>query len=485
MSFKRGTLYLTAAWASLPITGYVLNVWLARTFGPEEYGIYGLVMSILMWLEIFVITGLPYAVQKFVASDESNAYPILWTAGRFQLGMVVVLFTVCFFLAPLLGTVFRNDRFIFYFRIATFHLVFYGFFHLLVSFQNGLRHFGKQALLFFVYSLSKLGFVFLLVSLFHTLTGAFLANAAGSLLGLAVGLFFLNERKERPSHRTGEILRFAIPTLLFTVTFTLLLYLDLWVVSFHWGDVLRGHYVAASMVARIPYFLVLGLSSTVLPTVSWNLASDALEQVRSTIASSMRFLLMVTLPIGILLMMFSHETMALLYSSEYLPGGNILTVLIWGNTLLAFLLLLATVIIADHRPKLAFGITGAIVILDAVLNLILVPGRGAMGGAISTTLAAGVGVLMTLAAVYIRFRVLIRLKSLVRIGLAAAAMGLGLWLWDVHGNGFVLAMVLGIVFYGALLMVFKEITPQDFRHILPRKEREETAASPYGDALPM
>ena len=142
-------------------------------------------------------------------------------------------------------------------------------------------------------------------------------------------------------------------------------------------------------------------------------------------------------------------------------------------------------IIADHRPKLAFGITGAIVILDVVLNLVLVPSQGAMGGAISTTLAAGVGVLVVMVGVYKRFRILIRLKSLVRIGLAAAAMGLGLWLWDVHGNGFILAMVLGIVFYGALLMVFKEITPQDFLHILPRKEREEAAASPYGDALPM
>ena len=110
MNFKRGTFYLIVSWTVLLFTGYVLNVLLARYLGPKSYGIYGLVMSVLLWIEIVVINGLPYAVQKFISSDESRSGAILWTAGQMQFVVSVILFGISFALAPLIASFFKDTR---------------------------------------------------------------------------------------------------------------------------------------------------------------------------------------------------------------------------------------------------------------------------------------------------------------------------------------------------------------------------------------
>ena len=133
MSFRRGTVYLTAAWSVVVLTGYVFNVWLARTFTADQYGVYGVVMAVLVWIEIVIINGLPYAVQKFVASDSENAGAILHAAGRIQAVVAVILFAVSYLAAPLIAAFFRDARLTWLFRLAFVDILVYGFFHLLAS----------------------------------------------------------------------------------------------------------------------------------------------------------------------------------------------------------------------------------------------------------------------------------------------------------------------------------------------------------------
>jgi O-antigen/teichoic acid export membrane protein len=63
MDLRKGTLFLILAWAVVLVTGYGLTLVLARLLTREALGDYGLVMSVLVWLEIVVINGLPVAVQ--------------------------------------------------------------------------------------------------------------------------------------------------------------------------------------------------------------------------------------------------------------------------------------------------------------------------------------------------------------------------------------------------------------------------------------
>ena len=54
MHFKKGSLYLTIAWAITLLSGYIYNIWLTHRFSQAMYGDYQVVMSVLLWLEIWL-----------------------------------------------------------------------------------------------------------------------------------------------------------------------------------------------------------------------------------------------------------------------------------------------------------------------------------------------------------------------------------------------------------------------------------------------
>lgn len=476
---------LILGWVTLLITGYVIQVWLGRTFGPETYGLYGVVTSVLMWLEIFVITGLPYSVQKFVSSDEKNAYSILWTAGRVQAVLIGILFLVGFIAAPFLANLFpkvtEHTRLPFYFRIAFLHLIFYGFFHLFISLQNGLRRFNIQAGLFALYALSKVVLVILLVSLFKSLTAALLAGGGASLVGAVVGFLFVKDRVPRPDYKRDELIRFAAPTLIFTLAVNILLSIDLWVVTAYWGDKASGFYTASGMISRIPYFVVLGLSGAVLPTISNQLSAQAKKAVKGTIELSLRFLLIFSMPVAILISLYSQQIMTLLYTGDYAPAGNILSMLIWGIVFLSFLLLLTTILIADHRPRLASGIALSAVVLDVVFNLWLVPHYGPAGGAVATTLAAGIGCAVAAVLVYRRFKVLVTVKTMMTVVGGGAMIWLLGAFFELDGLNFLWICGGGLLLYVLILLFTKEIRIKDIWNLVSRED--DGGSTPFKDTI--
>ena len=236
MNARQGTLYLIAAWLCFSLFGFVLNFWLGRELGPELYGLYGLIMSVLTWLEVFVINGVPYAVQKFVAADEDHAYPILKNAVRMQLVVVIVLFLTAYFCAPVISRALNDIRLSYFLKLAFLDILVFGFYHLFLAFQNGLHRFERQAFLIVTYSFSKLLFVFLLVRIMHSLAGALLANVAASLAGMMVCLIYINPKAFAAAgaiyQKSKSFLRFSAHSLIYFLWLTILFYVDLWSVKY-------------------------------------------------------------------------------------------------------------------------------------------------------------------------------------------------------------------------------------------------------------
>ena len=461
LNFKRGTFYLIVSWTVLLFTGYVLNVLLARYLGPKSYGIYGLVMSVLLWIEIVVINGLPYAVQKFISSDESRSGAILWTAGQMQFVVSVILFGISFALAPLIASFFKDTRLVVWFRVAFIDILVYGFFHIFSSYQNGSRHFGKQALLLIVYGLSKLGFVILFIFVIKTLTSVLLANVAGSVVGLIMGLLFLGKDIQIGVYDRLRLVRFAVPSLLYFLMLNLLLYIDLWVVNYFLGKTTGGYYVAASTIARIPYFVIFGLSATVLPTLSNKLKSGVLSEAKTTIQSSFKFFLLMALPLGIVITLFPRDIIVFIYSIVYIQSGSILPIFVWGMIFLAFFSILTTIINADNTPHISFGIAVLTVLVDVICNIKLVPIYGISGGALGTTISVGIGSLIALLYVYRRFRFLLDSKSSLRIGMAGLVLFGAIKLSQGFHLHFLLGGLIGLILYGLVLLILKVITVKD------------------------
>jgi O-antigen/teichoic acid export membrane protein len=482
MDLRKGTVFLILAWAVVLVTGYGLTLVLARRLAFDSYGDYGLVMSILVWLEIVVINGLPVAVQKFTAAHPKQAYGILKSGAGIQAGAAAALYVAAYFGSPLLAGLFQDDHLTFYFRIAFLNIFLYGFLHLLASFQNGLGRFGRQAVILMVFAFGKLGCVILFLSLGHDLVWAFWGNAAGAALGIAAGAAFIRRAPKATAFETGPLVRFALPSVLYSLAVTLLLSIDLWFVNRLLGKGAGAVYVASSQIARIPYFLVFGLSATVLSAVSAAAAAGRMQKVRGTIAQAVRFLCMLAAPIAILATAYRREGMALLFPPRFAPGEAVLGILIWGMVFLAFLVVLTTAINAGGRPVVSFALTSVVVALDAALNAALVPRMGIAGGALATTAAAGAGALASGLIVRRSTGFAMGLKPLLRIALASlvpAAFGLFV---PAHGPGLVVVCLLATALYGLVLMALGEIKKEELTGFF--RSRPKPDGTPVESVLP-
>jgi stage V sporulation protein B len=458
---KKGTIYLFIGWIVQILAGYCLTIWLGRILGPEGYGTYGVVMSILLWIEVGAISGFPTSIQKFVSAEPQKTYAILKTASRLQFYYILILFIMFFGVASIIAKLLKDMHIQFYIRIAIWDIWLYGYFFILMSLQNGLKHFRKQALLMGIYAVSKLFFVIFFVSTMKSVTGAFIANIAGSMIGLIAGIIFIKSSrisKDESIFDSTRMLQFAVPVALYSLLMNLFLNVDLWIVKYFLGKAASGYYVSASTIARVPYYMFFALSATVLPLLSSAIAKKDILKVQQTIQKSLKFLSIVIIPISMLTMSYSREIVILLFKERFAEGGEILKFLIWGMSFMAFYFLLTTIINADNKPRISLTITGIVLMLDICLNVLLIPVIGITGAAISTTISLITGSIIAGTIVIKRFKIFLTMKTILGIMISSIIIFIVSKLFIVSGITVIIAGCGLLVLYGSLLLLMRVVS---------------------------
>jgi stage V sporulation protein B len=467
MNLKRGALYLMTGWFAILVTGYGLNLVLARWFPLGSFGDYGTVMTLLLWIEIFVITGLPFAVQKFVSAHETEGRSIFWAALRIQAAVTLGLTALLVLSAPLFAGLFRDARLTPYFRLAFLNLPFYGFFHLVVSYHNGRRSFAKQGFCYVFYGLAKLGSVLLLCRFHPSLESAFAGNILGSALSLAFAWALVNDRGARPSRFGRELIRFALPALLYSLMTQLLMSVDLWSVRTLFGDKASGQYYVAATLSRIPYYALAGLSAVLMPVISEALSSGAVDRAGRTMRNAVRYAAILLVPLCLLMTVYRKEILTLLFPDRFLPAGPVLGVLACAMTAMALLNMLLTLISADGRPSQSSRIAAASVAADLGLIALLAPRYGAPGAAWASLAAIGLACVWGAADILRKYAAFPGLPSIGRIGLATAGLLACLLLIPVRGREFIAAGAAGIAVFGGVLLLTGELRRDDLKVFSP------------------
>src|SRR5262245_30020825 len=100
---QRGTRQLFLARVFFFASAYVVAAILARNLGPADYGVYGVVISQLLWLEIVVSAGVPAAAAKLIADGRYDVGEVERSARTLLLGVSVLLFAICWYISPSLA----------------------------------------------------------------------------------------------------------------------------------------------------------------------------------------------------------------------------------------------------------------------------------------------------------------------------------------------------------------------------------------------
>jgi stage V sporulation protein B len=470
----RGAAFHLAAQLVVMGCGYLVAVVLARSLGPAVYGVYGIVYSFLLTVELVGRLGIPQAVSKLVAERDGPSPDLEATGVTLALLVYLILFVGLWLGAPWLGLLFHVPDGARLFRIAALDVPFYGLYFMAVHILNGRRAFGVESMAIAFYGLAKAAGILVLLRLGPTVEGALVVNVLGSIatLGFVVlavgrGPFALTMAA------AGPILRLAGAVALIGVGSQLLLALDLWGLNALGAAVAeteKGFYVAASNIARLPILMSSVMTAVLVPSIARALAAQDRALAERTLKGGARFLAVTLLPACGAIAVNAPETMALLFSDDYAAAGRLLALLIFAQGLgYTLFVTFANVLMAGGRARTAAGLALAAVPLTLLLNALLIPRLGATGAALASLLSLGTAA--TIAALLVQrligplLDLAIVLKTLVVTGVVCLV---GLWI-DAHGLALLAELVLLGILTLVLLPLLGLVTRADLAPLLPAR----------------
>jgi len=463
----RGVLQGVVGRALSFVFAYVTTIILARRLGPAAYGTYGIVISVLLWIEQTGRFTIPAAAAKLIAEDDDRSARVQEAALTLGVVLFGLLFVLLWLAATPLANLFGLDdggaRLI---RIAALDLPFFGLYVTYRGAVQGHRDFLSLSIADVLYAGGKLIGVVFLVAVLLSLPGVMLVHAAASL---GAWLFLVSRIsmgiKWPSSNLARALIHLALPLGLYMLALQTITNLDLW--SLKAFDRVAapstiGIYVAARNLAVVPGVVLMVVSDILLPSLSRAVASGDAELSRQYIQGAVRFVCIVIAPIALLLTFAAEEMMTLLYSEGFRSGGAYVRVLILYAVSLPFMDLFASALSARGEPYRGAVTLILVIPLVTGLNVVLVESHGALGAAWGSALAGLLSTMVLGVMVARRFGPFLRFRTIANMVLATLLMAVaanqfakGDWVPAVAYAGCVAV-------YGLTLVILREVRRKDF-----------------------
>jgi stage V sporulation protein B len=462
MNLAKGTFNLTIALTIFLISSYVMNIWLGRFLGPENYGVYGIIISLMTIINVIQTSGIPQATSKYISEGGHETDSVLKSSLTLQIILTFCAAMLLAILAPVFASLFHDPSLTPFIRLSALILPTYGIYSLYLGYYNGLHKFSRQALMITIYSISKLIAVVILVVAIY-LKGAILGFIVSPLIALIFGFHLPRSNSIFP---LKKIFYFSIPLIAFAILSIIPLSLDLFFIkSLLNNNYLTGLYNATGNIAAIPYYGLSSFAMAIFPTVSKTIGQNLQHEVGELIMKILRYVLIILLPSIAFISANSSQILSLLYSSAYRSAGQALSVLIIGIGFLTLFNILGNSLNGSGRIyySVAFSLLG--VIATGLMCLFLIPKYGLLGAAVATSVGAFIACILALMSVYIIFGAHFPIKSFIKIFGSSTVIFLVCNTFNFEGIYLLIGLVVSIIMYLFVLFLLKEITRKDFELI--------------------
>jgi len=465
MKVGRATILLMCSQVIFLAAGLAVNFGLARLLGVVDFGNFGLVMSVLVVVELFVITGIPEVIQKFGGERPEAMAHLVKKTLRWQMLYAVLVFAAFELSAPLLAQFFRDPNLTSLFRLAGFDIIVYGLYKYFLSVQNGLHRFTQYTWLGIAYSLARVAAILVLVWLGFSVHGALIGNIIASAVALLLALVFY-----RPSHAQVELQSlqygaWAAQNVLYFVGLNAFFAIDLWFIKYFLSAEEVGLYVSAAVLAKLSYFMSIAISAVLLPSLSRAIAMQDEKRATELTQDTLRYLLIFLTLANIIVALTAEDVIALLFGAAFTSAAPVLRWLMAGLSCVTLMAVINTIMIARNRMTACFAMVLALVAGDVALNLLLVPRLQLLGGALATSIIGVLGATFALWSIRREVKPLLLSWSIPRmLGIALGVYALAKSVDFISIDFLVKAVALAGIYF-VLLWLSKEINAVDLRRL--------------------
>ena len=150
-----------------------------------------------------------------------------------------------------------------------------------------------------------------------------------------------------------------------------------------------GWYNQAYKIVLFLGFIPNDLFGAVFP-VSARLFTSSKDTLRFLFERSLKYLLILAVPLGIGTTLLADRLVVLLSGPQYLPAGPALAILIWSEVFIFINMALANMLNSINRQRVVTKQTALSAVVNVTLNIALIPFLGYIGACIVTVITEGV-----------------------------------------------------------------------------------------------
>lgn len=475
--FSQALVWLTLSEVIFNVAGYIIQSSLGRILGPEEYGRYGIIVTLTTMIIILIGNGIPTAMSKYLSEIMESAperiLGIKYQAMKLQIILMLSVTVIFFLSAPLIAWALHDSSLTGLFQLSALIIPAFAAASFYFYYYTGLHFFRLQAILKTMRALGRVVFI-ISFAYFFGVKGAVSGYIAAPLFVFLIALicdivithrYFPAAKKSTvaPIAFSGKtILAYAGPLTLFLLFYEFILTLDLYFVkSLLRSDYLTGIYNAAITVGRIPYYLFYALTIILLPAISKTTAERNTLETESLVNKSLRLLVLLLFPLVTLLIAYAPQVLHLFYGPKYAAAATPMSIFAMGVGFLTVFYVLSFALNGAGLVKIPmklsfFGFLGMI-----VLNFLLIPRFELIGAALSTTLISFVLMIGILLYTEKHFRVRLAMKTVILSSFGALLITALAFLLPHSEKIFIFPGATLFVLYFVFLRFFGELTDQD------------------------
>ena len=376
---------------------FLTSLFLARLLGAKGYGAYAYALSLVGFINVFVVFGLPTLTTRQVSiynSKKEWCYlkGFLQWSNRFVL-VNALMATAILFVATFILQSHLNQEMLLPFRIAILLLPFLGLLQLKEVAIQGLKH----IIMGQISSSLVRSLVFLAIlttTYFSNLnlnpSRAIEFNITAVIIALVFSTYILKNylppeiNLKKAKYKTKFWIKSAIPLLLSGVLALINSQTDIIMLGTIKGAYSTGIYAVATRVATLIIFILTSVNAAIAPTVAELYSKRELRRLQNVITKSAIAVFFLSLPIAFFLI-FKGKLALWLFGKEFVAGTGALAILSIGQLINASAgsvgLILA---MTGHEKDVAVGV-GVSAVVNVILNAMLIPHFGAKGAAIATS----------------------------------------------------------------------------------------------------
>ena len=490
-NLAKSVFWVTVSEILFNLSGYVIHSVAGRVLGPDDYGRYGIVITLTTMIIILVGNGVPTAMAKYL-SEVFEANPIMIGVIKKKAiilqSIIIGTLTVIFFLlAPVLAWALKDPTLTNLFRLSTLIIPAFAMSSFYFSYYTGLHKFNIQSLLKTLRSLFRVTIIVAL-AYFYRVPGAIIGYVIAPFLTFIIGWCIdkfkvkaeikhqtkLKSEKAEVAFEYKKLMNYAWQIVLFFLAYELFISIDLYLVKgILRNDYLAGIYNGALTVGRIPYYVFYALTVVLLPAISKSTSENNHTKTSQIIGNSLRLMLILLAPAIILMAYFSQPIIKIFYSARYLAAAEPMAVLVYGVGFLTIFYVMSFVMNGAGKTKIPMIISIIGLTLNSVLNYFFIQRFGLMGSAWATTISSFLAMLLMVYFLYREFRVVISIKSLLRVIIASGGLYLASTLFPNENYYFIIWSIVLLAFYFIFLCILGEIKKDDisyFRNIILKKK---------------